>query len=208
MKKLIKYIAFLLLVLLLVVEIIKVIRMFDLSEIINISHDAWLDFFGTLLGIFVTVIGFIFTIYEFINEKEERERPLVIIKPAYEKDCYYRCDNIQNNYTQHKKVYFELINKGDTIIKNPQIKNDEGKILNIYKLEGENELDIIEPQNFQTNNKYVISIDINFLEGMCAFIVNNFELEYKNYNNKKYNCKFEIEINKYSDQDIKVFMKE
>ena len=59
------------------------------------------------------------------------------------------------------------------IIKYPLIKNEDGKILNIYKLEGENELDIIEPQNFQTKNKYVISIDINFMEGMrplcCKF---------------------------------------
>ena len=80
---------------------------------------------------------------------------------------------MQNNFTQHRKVYFELVNKGDMIIKYPLIKNEDGKILNIYKLEGENELDIIEPQNFQTKNKYVISIDINFMEGMrplcCKF---------------------------------------
>lgn len=80
---------------------------------------------------------------------------------------------MQNNFTQHRKVYFELVNKGDMIIKYPLIKNEDGKILNIYKLEGENELDIIEPQNFQTMNKYVISIDINFMEGMrplcCKF---------------------------------------
>jgi len=80
---------------------------------------------------------------------------------------------VQNNFTQHRKVYFELVNKGDMIIKYPLIKNEDGKILNIYKLEGENELDIIEPQNFQTKNKYVISIDINFMEGMrslcCKF---------------------------------------
>lgn len=58
------------------------------------------------------------------------------------------------------------VNKGNMTIRYPQIKNEEGKILNIYKLEGENELDIIEPQNFQTKNRYVISIDINFMEGM------------------------------------------
>lgn len=166
MKKVVKYSIFIILFLILIVEIIRVIRLFDINGIINISHDAWIDFFGTLLEIFVTVTGFIFTIYKFLNEREEKEKPLIIIKPACEEDCYYRCDNVQNDFTQHRKVYFELVNKGDMIVKYPQIKNEEGKVLNIYKLEGENELDIIEPQNFQTKNKYVISIDINFMEGI------------------------------------------
>ena len=157
---------FIILLSILIVEIIKVIRLFDINRIIDISHDAWIGFFGTLLEIFVTVTGCIFTIYKFLNEREEKEKPLIIIKPSYKEDCYYRCDNVQNNFTQHRKVYFELVNKGDMIVKYPQIKTEEGKILNIYKLEGENELDIIEAQNFQTKNKYVISIDINFMEGM------------------------------------------
>lgn len=173
MKKVVKCSLLIILFSILIVEIIKVVRLFDINGIINISHDAWIVFLGNLLEILVTVIVFIFTIYKFLDEKEEKEKTLIIIKPSYEKDCYYRCDNVQNNFTQHRKVYFELVNKGDMIIKYPLIKNEDGKILNIYKLEGENELDIIEPQNFQTKNKYVISIDINFMEGMrslcCKF---------------------------------------
>ena len=166
MKKVVKYSIFIILFSILIVEIIKVIRLFDINGIISISYDAWIGFFGTLLEILVAVIGFTFTIYKFLNEREEKEKPLIIIKTSYEEDCYYRCDNVQTNFTQHRKVYFELVNKGNMTIRYPQIKNEEGKILNIYKLEGENELDIIEPQNFQTKNRYVISIDINFMEGM------------------------------------------
>lgn len=172
-KKIVRCSIPIILFLILIVEIIKVVRLFDINGIINISNDAWLSFFGTLLEILITVSGFMFTLYKFLSENKIKEKPLIIIKPSYEKDCYYRCDNVQNKFTQHRKVYFELVNKGDMIIKYPQIKNEDGKILNIYKLESKNELDIIEPQNFQTKNKYVISIDINFLEGMrslcCEF---------------------------------------
>ena len=166
MKKVIKYIVYLTINLLFIVELIKVIRLFDIKEIINISNDAWLGFFGNILSVIITIIGFMFTIYRFTDEKEEKEKPLLIIKPSNEKECLYRCDNIENNCTQHRKVYFELVNKGNTIIKYPQIKNENGRLLNIYKSESENELEILEPKNFQTSNKYIISIDVNFLEGM------------------------------------------
>lgn len=170
MKKVIKYIVYLTINLLFIVELIKVIRLFDIKEIINISNDAWLGFFGNILSVIITIIGFMFTIYRFTDEKEEKEKPLLIIKPSNEKECLYRCDNIENNCTQHRKVYFELVNKGNTIIKYPQIKNENGRLLNIYKSESENELEILEPKNFQTSNKYIISIDVNFLEGMrCLY---------------------------------------
>ena len=129
MKKVVKCSMLIILFSILIVEIIKVVRLLDINGIINIGHDAWIGFFGNLLEILVTVIGFGFTIYKFLDEKEEKEKPLIIIKPSYEKDCYYRCDNVQNNFTQHRKVYFELVNKGDMIIKYPQIKNEDGKIL-------------------------------------------------------------------------------
>ena len=40
------------------------------------------------------------------------------------------------------------------------------------------------------------------------FVVNFFELKYKNYKNKEYKSKFEIEIDRYDDEYIKVYMKE
>lgn len=71
MKKVVKCSLLIILFSILIVEIIKVVRLFDINGIINISHDAWIGFFGNLLEILVTVIGFIFTIYKFLDEKEE-----------------------------------------------------------------------------------------------------------------------------------------
>lgn len=96
MKKVVKYSIFIILFSILIVEIIKVITLFDINGIISISYDEWIRFFGTLLEILVAIIGFTFTIYKFLNQREEKEKPL----------------------------------------------------------------------NFQTKNRYVISIDINFMEGM------------------------------------------
>ena len=52
-------------------------------------------------------------------------------------------------------------------------------------------------------------LQISILWRECGpYVVNFFELEYKNYKNKKYNCKFEIEIARNNSEYIKVFMKE
>ena len=143
-----------------------------------------------------------------MEEREEKERPLVIIKTAKERFCNYICNTKNIKFTQNKKIYFELINKGNGFIKNPRIRNSENRISNIYIKDTESELDIIEPESFNTNNRYIICIDVNYMEGMCEFVSNTFELLYRNQNDKKYKCFFEVEIARHNNDYVKIFIKE
>ena len=191
-----------------IINSIGVIRMFELKAIYNISADGWLEFFGTIIGIGLTVVGLLGALYKYHEEQEEKDKPVLVIKPALEKDYNYWCDNFQNDFTLHKKVCFELINKSNNYIKFPQIKNSEGKILNIYKEESEDELEVIETANLESGNRYVIAIDINYYEGMHPYRNEKFEIIYRNYKDKNYKSKFVIEIARQNEKYLKVYMKD
>ena len=185
-----------------------ILRLLDITRKINISGDAWLGYIGNIIATFTAIIGITITLYKFFEEEELKNMPSIIIKKADKYEYYYWCENRKKNYTHSKSIYIEIINKGTTSIKFPQIKNSLGIINNIHKADSELELDLIEPTNLQTNNKYIVEININYCEGMSTYIIENFEFICTNINNHKYSIPFEVEIQRYNQEEYHIYQKE
>lgn len=200
-----KEIIIILLALLIILHIITIIRIFDLKQMVYITHDAWLNFFGLSFQTIGTIIGLLITIHIFLYEKSEKERPIVIIKPSSKERCQYECKNNEEEYTLNKKVYIEVINDGNVIMKNPQIRTESGKILSINKLNEYDQLKLIEPHKYNIGNDYIVSIEINYYEGMKELVSRSFELLYENENNISYKIKFSIEIRRHDPDYFKVY---
>ena len=185
-----------------------ILRWVDVNKKINVSGDAWLGYIGNMIATITAIIGLSITIYKLIEDKELKDTPTVVIKKADEQEHSFRCINKKGEHTQSQAVYIEIVNKGNTTIKFPQIKNSSGIISNILKDERPIELDLIEPANLQTDNKYIVRMNINYFEGMSTYITEEFEFICMNMNNNKYSIPFEVEMQRYNSKEYSIYHKE
>ncbi len=185
-----------------------ILRWTDVNKKINISGDAWLEYIGNMIATITAIIGLSITIYKLIEDKEIKDIPTIVIKKADVQEHSFTCINKKGEYTQSQTIYIEIINKGNNTIKFPQIKNSSGIVSNILKDERPIELDLIEPANLQTDNKYIIRMNINYFEGMSTYITEDFEFICTNMNNDKYSVPFEVEMQRYKSEEYSVYQKE
>lgn len=183
-------------------------RILDIKGDIQIGAEAWLEYIGNMINTIIAFVGIAITIYKLFEEKEIKETPQIILKKASKIQHPYWCFNDKEEITQKAIIFLEIINKGNEIIKFPQIINDLNVVSPIMKNDRLQELDLIEPQIYGANNRYIIQLDIKYFEGMNPYIVKNFKLAYKNVNNKTYITPFSIEIEKYNPNKYNIYVKE
>lgn len=182
------------------------LRILDLTGKIEVSSNTWIGYISSILGMTLTAIGVIITLNKYFKDKEEKESPKLLIRVVNNpKIIKYTCDlgNVCSNLI--KKIYIELVNKGDSNIYLPTLMDDENQLKEIYRKDVDNQiLDLIEPPNQGKDKKYIIELNIRYEEGTMPTVCKYFEIIYNSSNYNEYMTNFRVEFHRHDDKKANI----
>lgn len=198
-----------LVLLIFVIEIIFTILLFrlDKSNIFPISSDSWLTYIITLFETTLTILGLSIAIKEYVDKKDDENRPNLKFKISTSEDFEYLCDFVNNDNISSQKIYLELINLANRYISYPRLKYQNKEIDFIGTNETKEDfLTTIESDNNNSNNKSraLIKLILPTIEGMNSKRVYPLTLTCEDENNYIYAIDIYIEFNRYDSSKSKI----
>ena len=185
-----------------------ILRILDLSKRINISSETWVNYISSILGITLTAFGIIITLNKHFKEKEEKESPKLKIVSVDKPDkVKYYC-KLGGNYETElkKKLYIELINKGEFAIQYPVFRDESNNIICGIEMKGIENQTLYQLDSYIQGNKekYIVELEISFNEGMSERVYKSIDLIYNNKDYNEYMTTIRIEFDREDGKNVSI----